>query len=93
MPNGVAVLDFGSFPGVTDATVAVTGQATIAGGAPVEAWVAPAATVEHTADEHWAEALTVYAGNVVAGTGFTIYGRTYNSTRLYGRWNIGWVWV
>lgn len=93
MPTGTATLDFGAFPGATDASIAVTGQASIGASSPVEAWVAPAATVEHSVDEHWVEALRVVAGNVVASTGFTIYGRTEDNTRLYGRYNIGWVWV
>jgi hypothetical protein len=59
MPGqGTATLDFGAFPGVTDVALAVTGQASISGTSLVEAWIFPTAT----------------AGNVVAGTGFTIYG-------------------
>jgi hypothetical protein len=54
--------------------VAVTGQAGILAGSLVEAWLFPAATADHTADEHWVETIEVMAGNVVAGTGFTIYG-------------------
>lgn len=93
MANGTATLDFGAFPGTTDTSVTVTGQTGILSTSPVEAWILPAATVEHTADEHWVEALKVVAGNVVAGTGFTVYGRTEDNTRLYGRFNVGWVWV
>ena len=93
MAMGTATLDFGAFPGKTDASVAVTGQASILTGSALEAWVQPAATVEHTADEHWVEDIKVSAGSIVAGTGFTIYGRTGGKQRLYGRFNIGWVWV
>lgn len=90
---GSATLDFGTFPGATDATVAVTGQSAIVPTSRVEAYIEPTATVEHSADEHFVEDLCVVAGNVVNATGFTIYGRTTDNTRLYGRWNIGWVWV
>lgn len=93
MAMGTATLDFGAFPGKTDALVTVTGQTGIAADSPVEAYIAPAVTVEHTADEHWVEALKVMAGTVIAGTGFTIYGRTEDNLRLYGRFNIGWVWT
>lgn len=93
MAIGTATLNFGAFPGATDASVAVTGQTGITSTSPVEAYLAPAATVEHTADEHWVENIRVMAGNVVAGTGFTIYGRTDDQTLMYGRWNIGWVWT
>jgi hypothetical protein len=72
--QGTALLDFGAFPGASDASVAVTGQAGILAGSLVEAWLFPAATADHTADEHWVETIEVMAGNVVAGTGFTIYG-------------------
>lgn len=122
--QGTVTLDFGAFPGSSDASVAVTGQASILSGSLVEAWIVPAATADHSADEHIAETIRVYAGNIVAGTGFTVYGvntSTLNEpletagvggfrpaatsvygyvqpsvggrgTRIYGTWNIGWVW-
>jgi hypothetical protein len=122
--QGTASLDFGAFPGGSDATVAVTGQVAILAGSLVEAWILPAATADHSADEHVMESLKVFAGNIVAGTGFTIYGANTSQlneplempgvsqfrsaattvygyvaptiggkgTRLYGVWNIGWVW-
>lgn len=93
MPSGVATLDFGAFPGKTDASVAVTGQTGILAGSAIEAWLQPAATPDHTADEHWIEEIQVMAGNIVAGTGLTIYGRTTNNSRLHGRWNVGWAWA
>lgn len=93
MATGTVLLNFGAFPGKTDATVVVTGQAGIVSGSLVEAWILPAATTEHTADEHWVENIQVMAGNIVAGTGFTIYGRTLDSSRMYGNFNVAWVWV
>lgn len=72
--SGTATLDFGAFPGQSDASVAVTGQAGIVSGSLVEAWIRPVATADHTADEHIVETLRVMAGNIVAGTGFTVYG-------------------
>lgn len=74
MATGTATLDFGAFPGKSDASVAVTGQAGIVAGSLVEAWIRPVATADHTADEHMIETLKVFAGNIVDGTGFTIYG-------------------
>lgn len=93
MPVGTATLDFGTLPGSTDATVSVTGQTNITTTSSVEAYIAPATTADHSVDEHWVEQIKVMAGNIVAGTGFTVYGRTEDNTRLYGAWNIGWVWV
>lgn len=74
MATGTASLNFGAFPGASDASVAVTGQTGISAGSLVEAWLLPAATADHTADEHLVETLNVMAGTIVAGTGFTIYG-------------------
>lgn len=78
--QGTATLDFGAFPGASDASVAVTGQASILAGSLVEAWLLPADTVDHLADEHMVETIRVVAGNVIAGTGFTIYG--FNTSQL-----------
>jgi hypothetical protein len=92
VPTGVASLDFGAFPGATDAALAVTGQGAIVSGSHVEAWLRPIATADHSETEHWVEEIQVTAGNIVAGTGFTIYGRTRNH-RLYGAWSVSWAWV
>lgn len=73
--TGLAVLDFGGFPGATDALVTVTGQAGIVAGSVVEAWARLQDTADHSADEHWVENLQLYAGTILAGIGFTIYGR------------------
>jgi hypothetical protein len=72
--QGTASLDFGAFPGKSDASVAVTGQAGIVAGSLVEAWIRPEATADHSADEHMLETLRVFAATIVAATGFTIYG-------------------
>lgn len=97
--QGTATLDFGAFPGKSDASVAVTGQTSITAGSLVEAWIVPTATADHSADEHLVETLKVMAGNIVAGVGFTIYGANTNqvsdpsaSPQLYGQWSVGWVW-
>lgn len=92
MPGtGTTAIDFGAFPGVTDATVDVTGQAGIVAGSLVGAWVRPEATAEHSVDEHRVEALEVVADTIVAATGFTIFGRAGNN-RLYGNWTLAWAW-
>jgi hypothetical protein len=109
MPTGTAVLNFGAFPGTSDASVAVTGQTAILAGSSVEAWVSLSASSDHSADEHLAETLSVIAGNITAGVGFTIYGLNTNQVAephtarsrvsgakepmLYGQFNVNWVWV
>lgn len=71
--QGSTTVNFGAFPGSTDVSVAITGQTNILTGSLVEAWIFPITTADHSADEHVIEPLDVYAGNVIAGTGFTIY--------------------
>jgi hypothetical protein len=88
---GVTTVDFGALPGKTDASVAVTGQASIISGSSVRVSLRPTATADHSADEHWVEEMDVMAGNVSAGTGFTIYAKTRNR-RLYGQWSVAWNW-
>lgn len=89
--QGEAIVDFGAFPGKSDTTVAVTGQASIVADSLVEAWVRLEATADHSADEHFSEDLYVFAGLIVAATGFTIYVRCGNSLAR-GQYTIAWVW-
>lgn len=126
--QGTVEIDFGAFPGASDASVAVTGQGSILAGSLAEAYLFPAATTDHTADEHLVETIRIVAGPVTAGVGFTIYGFNTNqlaepvtpprlsrflgtgqdagpgrqdccnsdlggkTPRIYGKWNVGWVW-
>ena len=71
--QGSTTLTFGAFPGTSNTSVAVTGQGGITAGSLVEAWLLPAATADHSADEHIVDPPFITAGNIVAGTGFTIY--------------------
>lgn len=80
MATGTTTLDFGAFPGKSDASIAVTGQGAIVAGSLVEAWIRPVATADHTSDEHMLETLKVFAANIVAATGFTVYG--FNTSQL-----------
>lgn len=74
MATGTASLNFGAHPGSGHAKVAVTGQAAIVAGSLVEAWLLPADTANHKHDEHLVVPMKVTAGNIIAGTGFTIHG-------------------
>lgn len=71
--TGSTTVDFGAFPGKSDTSVAITGQTSITGTSIVNAWLYPKATSDHSVDEHIVETIKVFAGNIVAGTGFTIY--------------------
>lgn len=77
---GVASVNFGAFPGGSDAQVTITGQAGIGSGSVVQAWLVAQATADHTADEHRIETLSVSCGNIVAGVGFDIYAQ--NTSQL-----------
>lgn len=94
--QGTATLDFGAFPGSSFASVNVTGQAGIVSGSLVEAWLRPVDTADHRADEHMLETIQVFAANIVAATGFTIYGvdsgQVAKTGMLYGLWSVAWVW-
>jgi hypothetical protein len=76
--SGTTSVDFGAFPGKSDTSVAVTGQAGIVSGSLVGAWIRPVATADHTADEHLVETIAITAADIVAGTGFTIYATNTN---------------
>lgn len=78
--QSVTTIDFGAFPGKSDASLDITGQTGIDSASVVTAWLQPADTDDHTADEHRLETISVMAGNVIPGVGFTIYA-TNNSQR------------
>jgi hypothetical protein len=96
--NGTASLDFGASPGKTDASLDVA-TAGVTGTSRVEAWVFPADTADHSADEHRVEHLKVSAVWKVDGT-ITITGIADDPPingmapgTLYGVYNVGWVWI
>lgn len=86
--GGTSVIDFGAFPGASDASLAVSAPG-ITAGANVTATILANASADHTADEHRVEEIDVCAGSVTAGVGFTLYAKTRN-TLLYGKWNVAW---
>lgn len=57
MPGcGTATVDFGAFPGKSDATVDVAAAGVVATSV-LEAWVHPKATADHSVDEHKVESI------------------------------------
>lgn len=70
---GSTTINFGAFPGGSDATATVTGQVGIVSGSVLQAWLVAQATADHTADEHRVETIAVTCGNIVANTSFDIY--------------------
>lgn len=59
----------------------------------VEAWIALTATADHSEDEIkiLAAELGVTAGDIVAGTGFTIY-LACTLEQMYGAFTVNWRW-
>lgn len=89
--TGSATLDF-TAAGKDMASVVITGQGAIAGTSKVEAWLRLVATADHSVDDLLVDPIDVYAGDIVPGTGFTIYGVTRDFLR-FGTYTIDWVWV
>lgn len=86
--QGTTTVNFGGK--ATDTSVAVSAPA-ITGSQLVEAWIFPAATASNTVDNHWVETITVVAGNVQAGVGFTIYAKV-DEGFAHGVYNVAWVY-
>lgn len=78
--RGSTEIDFGAFPGGSDAEVTVTGQTGILATSNVQAWIVAQPTIDHTADEHRLETISVCVGNIVPNTSFTIYAQ--NTSQL-----------
>ena len=92
--TGTAVIDFGSFPGTSEASVAVTGQTDILATSKAEAYImADDSTADKTASDHrYAPCLIgLTCGTPVVGDGFTIYGRCLD--KLQGTFALRWVWA
>lgn len=92
--QGTATIDFGAFPGSNEASVSVTGQASIGAGSKAEAFImGDDSTSDHTASDHRYVGLfmALTCGTPVAGTGFTIYARS--TEKLQGTFALRWVWA
>lgn len=72
MATGTTTVDFGAWPGSTEASVTITGQTGILSGSLVEAWILPDTTADHTIGDHIAAPIKVVAHTISAGVGFTI---------------------
>lgn len=98
--GATTTINFGAFPGASDTSLVVTGQTGLRSTSTVNVWLFPKDTVDHSADEHIAETINVYAGNVVEGESFTIYAVNTsqladprgNGTRIYGQWTVAYQW-
>jgi len=89
---GTAEVDFGAWPGADIARLNITGQAGILLTSVVQAWLFPKDTADHSEDEHHVEHVTVAAGNIVAGVGFTITAQSKSPHALFGLYSVAWRW-
>jgi hypothetical protein len=92
--TGFSTIDFGAAPGSNEASVAVTGQASILVTSKAEAWVmADDTSADHTASDHryFPALAALTCGTPTAATGFTIYARSPH--KLTGQWKVRWVWA
>lgn len=79
--SGQTTVDFGAFPGGSDASVDITGQTGFDAASNVaQAWLMGVDTDDHTADEHRVETISVAVGALSTGAGFTIYAQ--NTSQL-----------
>lgn len=69
---GIAIVDFGAWPGAAEASVVVTGLTALTLTSPVFAWCQGDSTVDHTVDEHYLEEFDCWVSNILAATGFTL---------------------
>jgi hypothetical protein len=90
---GTATIDFGSTP-TSEASIVVTGQAAIASGSHVEAWIMGDATGGNDANVHksLAAVARVVCHTIVAATGFTITVYIVGATGATGTFTLHWVW-
>jgi len=91
--TGTATINFGSFPGANEASVAVTGLTTISATSKAEAYfMGDDTSGTHTAADHRYAPLFINltCGTPTAGTGFTIYGRCLD--KMQGSFNVRFVW-
>lgn len=91
--SGVAVIDFGAFPGTQEASVAVTGQSTITvTSLPLAYFRSNGNIGDHNPSDHKYVQLyaTLSVSTPVAGVGFTIHATS--EYQLQGQFQVQWSW-
>ena len=89
---GQATLSFGNTSGSEQATVDVTGQTNIQASSNIIVGVVPVATPTNFLEDIIGSDLAVFAGNIIAAVGFTIYGVS-RSGKLQGDYTVQWTWI
>lgn len=93
MAVGTATIDFGTFPGADETSVAVTGQTDITSTCFAEAFFASDTSADHTEDDHRNAGLfcSLTCSTPTDGVGFIIYAKAVD--QLHGRFTVRWVWA
>jgi hypothetical protein len=91
--QGTATVDFGSTPS-SEATIAVTGQATIQATSLTEAWIEEATSANNDANAHRTAGVVmrVVCESKIAGTGFTIRATVSGASGATGQFRVNWAW-
>lgn len=91
--TGTATLSFGTASAKTiDTSVAITGQTGIGSTNKISAWLMGNSTADHSADEHImaSQMIDLACGDIVAGTGFTIYALAREKVGMVGAFTVNW---
>lgn len=90
--SGSAIIDFGTAAGGnTLASVDVVGQTDIQATSSVRAWMMVDSTADHNDTEHLLAPISLRAGNIVPGVGFTIY--AVSEWMLTRTFKVRWEWT
>ena len=91
--KGTATINFGSFPGNSEASVVVTGLTGIASNSTILAFFAADSTSDHTVSDHLYCPLLVRlsCGTIIAGTGFTLFARCLD--KMQGTFLVRYIWA
>jgi hypothetical protein len=91
--GGTATINFGSAPGTNIASVVVTGQGAIGASSRIKVWFQGGSTADFNEYEHLfilPGSVSLMAGTIVNGVGFTIYATT--QLRIRGNVVCRWEW-
>ena len=88
---GTATIDFGAFPGSSEASVTITGLTGLTSGA--QAYFGADTSSSHTVSDHQyaAQLIGLSVSSITAGVGFTIYARCLD--KMQGTFTVRYVWA
>jgi hypothetical protein len=92
--SGIAVINFGNWPGSNEASIVVTGQSAISATSKAESFImGDDFTADKNAEDHRyaASFLGLTCGTPTAATGFTIYARS--PEKIEGTYKLRYVWA